>query len=52
MPKKFIGSRVEEKLYKEIERIATEDERSISFIVQSFLKQGVKHRQAKASRVL
>jgi hypothetical protein len=42
--KKFIGVWVDEEVHAKIKRLAENDERSISFTVERFLKAGVKHR--------
>jgi predicted HicB family RNase H-like nuclease len=41
--KKFLGVRVDENLYQQLSEEADREDRSINYVVERFLREGVKH---------
>jgi hypothetical protein len=45
--KRFLGVRVDEKLYQQVAAEAELEDRSINYVVERFLREGVKHLDPK-----
>lgn len=48
--KKFVGGYVSEQLKRALQEIADQEERSVNFIFEKILTEGVKHRKASRKK--